>query len=129
MLHSKEFPPFPEREHPFSSHIFWQQCMRTAYYKRKPMDKRERDELKDILDEEDGAAGLQFSIDIELNNYKLTDKQRAAVRKMHMRMLVEVRTKMQLLVPADTVRVKGEVRSSASGKREVHPDVEAMNEA
>jgi hypothetical protein len=47
---------------------------------------------------------------------------------MHMRMLVEVRTKMQLLVPPDTVRVKGEVRSSATGKREVHPDAEAMDE-
>jgi hypothetical protein len=86
------------------------------------------EDIEDVIAEENGAAGLQFSIDIELNNYKLSQKQRDAVRKMHMKLLVEVRTKMQLLLPPETVRVKGEVRSSASGKREVHPDAEAMNE-
>jgi hypothetical protein len=77
------------------------------------------DEEEDrIPDEEfDSASGLYFSIDLGLDNRRLSAKQRAALRAAVQEVLGVMTTKVMMMDIMDRVSITAVERSSAYGAR------------
>jgi hypothetical protein len=88
------------------------------------------DTLKSMDELDAEASALNYVIQVDTSNYRLNTGQRKAIREMMVQMLLQTRIKLSMVVedPA-LIKVRCELRSPVTGKRELHPPRETTDES